>query len=128
MRDALASIRSETAPPAHLRDRLGSRGRVVRPQRLSAPRPHYPRFAREACIEGTVVLRALIHRDGSLSGIRVLRYVPGVTAAAVEAVRKWKFRPATLEGEPVRTYYNLAVNFRLDQECRPSQYQRNPWP
>jgi TonB family protein len=89
-------------------------GDVTRPIKISGPNPQYTEVARKARIQGVVIVEAIIDKSGSVVGVRVLRPLPmGLDAAAVEAVRQWKFQPATLEGQPVDVLYNLTVNFRL---------------
>jgi protein TonB len=88
-------------------------GDVEPPEALHAPPPRYPELARVAGRDGLVVLQAVIDRDGTVRDVRVLRGAPfGMTEAAVEAVRTWRFRPARRAGEPVAVYYQLTVRFR----------------
>jgi len=57
---------------------------------------------------------AIIDTGGNVTNVRVLKGLPmGLDRAAVEAVQKWKFKPATLEGRPVKVYYVLTVNFQV---------------
>jgi TonB family protein len=61
-----------------------------------------------------VILEAIIDRDGSVRDVRVLKPLPnGLDQAAMDAVRQWRFKPGTHNGEPVAVFYNLTVNFRL---------------
>jgi len=76
-------------------------------------RPIYPEFAKEALIQGTVILHALISADGTISNIRVFRGITGLNDAAVDAVRRWTFEPATKEGQPICTWIEVAVEFHL---------------
>lgn len=88
-------------------------GEVVPPEPVHTPRPRYPEIARQAGRTGTVIVQATIDREGSVTEVEVLRGAPmGLTEAAVEAVRRWRFRPATLEGRPVAVYYQLTVRFQ----------------
>lgn len=76
--------------------------------------PRYPLLARRAGTEGAVVIRAIIRRDGSVGEIEILQDLPnGLGEAAREAVRGWRFDPATWRGEPIDVYYTVTVNFRL---------------
>lgn len=89
-------------------------GAVVPPETLFAPQPAYPHAARHLGRPGTVVLQATIDREGRVTDLEVLRGEPfGMTEAALEAVRRWRFRPATLEGRPVAVYYHLTVRFQV---------------
>jgi TonB family protein len=90
-------------------------GDVTAPERVSGPQPVYTREAREARIQGVVIVEAVVDREGRVGSVRVLKSLPmGLDEAAVEAVRQWRFRPATRSGEPVPVYYVLTVNFRLE--------------
>ncbi|MFW6175811.1 MAG: TonB family protein [Acidobacteriota bacterium] len=88
-------------------------GEVVPPEPVHTPRPRYPEIARRAGRTGTVIVQATIDREGTVTDVEVLRGAPlGMTEAAVEAVRRWRFRPATREGRPVAVYYQLTVRFQ----------------
>ena len=66
-----------------------------------------------ARIKGTVILEAVIGIDGTVRNVRVLRSVPLLDAAAVEAVRQWLFNPTRLNGEPVPVVMTVTVTFQL---------------
>ena len=115
---ALEAVAAATTPPAHL-DGLPRyvRAEVRAPRKIRSVDPRYTGRAREACIEGTVILQAVITKAGTVRAVSVLRSLPGLTDAAVTAIRRWKFEPATLDGRPVDVYYNVAVNFRAPADC-----------
>lgn len=75
--------------------------------------PLYPDFAREAQVEGTVQLWALVDLDGSVREVRVRRSVPLLDEAAVAAVARWRFTPALDNGRPVRVWVAIPVRFTL---------------
>ena len=81
------------------------------------PLPNTPlRLARRS-VEGTVIVEAIIEKDGSVSHGRILQDQPlGLGLSALEAVCDWRFKPATLKGEPVKVYYVLTVNFKGDKK------------
>lgn len=83
------------------------------PQVLLGPEPLYPPFAREAQIEGLVVVRARVGRDGRVEEADVVRSVPLLDATALEAVRRWTFHPARVEGRPVAVWILIPFRFRL---------------
>ena len=57
----------------------------------------------------------MIDRQGNVTEARILKPLPlGLDQAALNAVRQWKFKPGTLNGQPVPVYYNLTVNFRIE--------------
>jgi TonB family protein len=76
--------------------------------------PEYTQEARDARIEGTVVLGVVVDVDGRASEIEVARSLDaGLDRNAVEAVRKWRWKPGTKEGKPVRVNATIQVNFKL---------------
>jgi TonB family protein len=89
-------------------------GNITEPVKLSGPNPIYPEAARRARIQGVVVLECIIAKDGAVREAKVLRGLPlGLTEAAVDAVKKWKFQPSTLNDKPVEVLYILTVRFNL---------------
>ena len=89
-------------------------GEVKAPEKLVAPQPQYTEIARKARIQGVVIVQAIIDREGNVTNVKVLKGLPmGLEEAAVEAIKQWKFKPATLNGKPVTVYFNLTVNFKL---------------
>jgi len=89
-------------------------GDVLAPKRIFSPDPHYPEEARHARVQGVVILQTIIDKAGGVTDIKVLKGLPsGLTEAAVEAVSKWRFEPATLEGKPVAVYYLVTVSFSV---------------
>jgi protein TonB len=89
-------------------------GDVKAPIKEYAPQPQYTEIARKARIQGVVIVQAIINKQGVVTEVKTLKPLPmGLDQAAVEAVKKWKFKPATLNGKPVDVYYNLTVNFTL---------------
>lgn len=89
-------------------------GDVKAPVRIHDPRPQYTHEAKKARIQGIVIVQATIDKEGIVTDTRILKGLPmGLNEMAESAVRQWKFRPATLKGEPVAVYYNLTINFSL---------------
>jgi len=83
------------------------------PVQIVAPEPRYPEFAREAGIEGRVVLKALVGRDGQVLQVVVMEGDRSLVDEAVKAVRVWKFRPARWNGKPVTAWVAIPILFRL---------------
>jgi protein TonB len=77
--------------------------------------PQYPTVARLMHVSGTVRLRAIIGKDGSVSQLEVLSGNPILAQAAVAAVREWRYRPTRLNEEAVEVETYITVNFILDQ-------------
>jgi protein TonB len=89
-------------------------GDVLAPVKVSAPDPVYTETARTARIEGTVILEAVIDKNGNVDRVKVLKGLPmGLDRAAVDAVKRWKFEPGTHQGKPVDVIYNLTVHFKI---------------
>lgn len=75
--------------------------------------PTYPALARSARIQGTVVLQAIISKQGTIENLTVLTGHPMLAPAAIEAVRQWRYRPYILNNEPVEVETQITVNFSL---------------
>jgi len=73
--------------------------------------PVYPKFAQEAHITGSVVMKATITKQGTIEGIQVLNGPKILAPAAVDAVKTWKYRPYMLDGQPVAVETNVTVVF-----------------
>jgi protein TonB len=92
-------------------------GRNVRlPKKIKDVRPEYPASTREAGLEGLVPLEAVIGRDGTVSSLRVLsaKVHSDLAAAAMHAVRQWRFEPTLLNGVPVDVVMTVTVEFGPD--------------
>ena len=72
----------------------------------------YPDIARQAGVEGTVVVQALVGTDGHVRDTRIVRSIPLLNGAALEAVRQWRFKPAATGGKPVATWVSVPISFR----------------
>jgi protein TonB len=89
-------------------------GDVKAPIVIHRVEPVYTDLARKAKITGIVIVEAIIDKDGNVDKVKVLKGLSmGLKESAEEAVRKWKFKPGTLNGEPVDVIFNLTVNFTL---------------
>ena len=80
---------------------------------VSNPMPVYPVLARRGRVEGTVRLTATISKDGSVEKVETVSGHAILEQAAVEAVRRWKYRPTVLNGEPVEVVTTIDVVFKL---------------
>jgi periplasmic protein TonB len=90
-------------------------GNVKAPVTLERVDPRYTEVARKARIQGIVIIEAVIDRQGNVTEARILKGLPmGLDAEALAAIKRWKFKPGTLNGQPVPVYYNLTINFRLE--------------
>ena len=75
--------------------------------------PDYPALAMQARIQGTVVLRAVIDREGTIQDLQVISGHPVLVQAAINAVRQWRYRPYYLNDQPVEVETQVTVNFSL---------------
>ncbi len=84
---------------------------------LRMTRPSYPERAKQLGIEGTVLMRAVIGKDGSLLNLEVLnQHVDAeLSKAALDAVGQWRYQPTLLNGQPVEVITTITVNFRLEE-------------
>jgi periplasmic protein TonB len=86
---------------------------VREPVRIAGSPPQYPAIAREAHIQGTVILEAVINERGTMERVRVLKSEPLLDAAAITAVRGWRYTPTLLNGVPVSVLMTITINFTL---------------
>ncbi len=75
--------------------------------------PVYPPLARQARIQGVVVLQAQISKEGNIENLQLVSGHPMLAPAAIEAVKQWKYKPYLLNGEPVEVETQVQVNFTL---------------
>jgi protein TonB len=83
---------------------------------LQRVKPQYPPAARIARIEGSVVLQAVIGKEGEIENLHVISGHPLLAPAALDAVRRWRYRPYFLNGEPVEVETKIVVNFLLSND------------
>lgn len=77
--------------------------------------PRYPAIARQIRLQGTVVLNAIISREGNIERVDVASGPALLAASAKEAVEQWKYRPYLLNGAPVEVQTQITVNFALER-------------
>ena len=75
--------------------------------------PAYPPLARQARIQGQVLLQAQISKDGTIENLQLISGHPMLAPAAIEAVKQWRYKPYMLNGEPVAVDTQVVVNFTL---------------
>jgi protein TonB len=90
-------------------------GEVQPPKKIKDVRPDYPMAARNARIEGTVILEAVIDTRGVVADVKVLKSIPLLDAAALEAVKQWRYQATMLNGEAVPIVMTVTVNFGLEK-------------
>ncbi len=88
-------------------------GDIRPPTRVVNVNPVYPPDAREARVQGVVILEVLVGPDGKVEDSRILRSIPMLDQAATDAVRQWEFTPTLLNGTPQKVIMTVTVNFTL---------------
>jgi TonB family protein len=95
-------------------NRGGGGGRISWPVLVHRVEPEYSEEARKARFEGTVVLEAVVRKDGVIEIVRLVRHLGfGLDESAIEAVKKWRFRPGMKNGAPVDMPLRVEVSFNL---------------
>ena len=106
--------RSATAAEATQQDAFDVSDLEKRPEAVSQTPPTYPPELRKAKVEGLVTLVFILGEDGRVQDPRVENSSrPEFEKPALEAIRKWRFRPGVKDGQPVRTYIRIPMRFRL---------------
>lgn len=83
------------------------------PEAITKVPPQYPDIAREAGVDGQVLVQALVGKDGHVKDTRVVKSIPMLDAAAVAAVKQWVFKPALSNNKPVAVWVAVPVRFSL---------------
>ena len=78
-------------------------------------KPSYPTLAVQARVQGSVLLQAVIAKDGTVHDLRVVSGHPLLVKAALDAVRQWRYKPYLLNGQPVEVDTQIVVNFTLNR-------------
>jgi len=94
-------------------DRVRVGGDVKEPKKIRDVKPVYPEAAQASKVQGIVILQVVIGTNGSVIDAQVIRHVPMLDEAALDAVRQWEFTPTLLNGVPVEVVMTVTVNFTL---------------
>jgi periplasmic protein TonB len=100
------------APVARAPVRVG--GAVTVPALVTRIEPVYPPLAVRAQVQGVVILEAVVDQHGEVEKVSVLRSIPLLDRAAMEAVRQWRYSPLLLNGQPERFVLTVTVSFSLN--------------
>jgi len=105
-------------PPSREPEAPSKKPRVVDPaiqeaRLVTRIEPVYPVLAKQTHLEGTVIIRAIISKDGHIESLEVLRGHPWLAKAALEAIARWQYRPTLLNGQPVEVETMITVVFTL---------------
>jgi protein TonB len=98
-------------PPPQAPVRVG--GAIKQPTKLKNVPPVYPPIAQSARVQGVVIIEATIGADGKVKDAKVLRSIPLLDQAALDAVKQWVFTPTLLNNVPVPVIMTVTVNFTL---------------
>jgi TonB family protein len=93
--------------------RMAGAGGFEPPRRTKHVKPVYPALARRARVTGVVVIEGMIGVDGRVQCARVMKSVPLLDQASLDAVRQWEFTPVVMNGTPMPTRLTMSVNFTL---------------
>jgi protein TonB len=88
-------------------------GQIKEPKKLKNIAPVYPDIAKQARVQGVVILECTISPQGKVTDVKVLRGIPLLDQAAIEAVKQWVYTPTLLNGVPVPVIMTVTVNFKL---------------
>jgi protein TonB len=83
------------------------------PEAITKVAPVYPDIARQASVDGTVLVQALVGKDGKVKDAKVVKSIPMLDDAAVNAVKQWVFKPALSNNKPVAVWVAVPVRFSL---------------
>jgi protein TonB len=100
-------------PPPGLENPVRIGGNMRPPQKVKHVEPEYPAIAQSARVQGVVIVEVIIDRDGRVGYARILRSIPLLDQAALDAVRQWEFTPTLMNGSPVPVIMTATVNFSL---------------
>jgi len=94
-------------------DAVRAVGDVKPPKLLKVVEPVYPEVARKAQVEGVVILEARTDQDGNVENARILRSIPLLDQAAIDAVKQWKYEPLVIDGKSRKVLFTVTVRFAL---------------
>jgi protein TonB len=100
-------------PKAAAPARIKQGGAVTAASIVTQTKPAYPPLARQARIQGVVVLRAIIDKEGKVAQLEVISGHPLLVQSAMEAVKQWRYKPTQLNGDPVEVDTTIQVTFTM---------------
>jgi TonB family protein len=106
---AISALAASQIVPQHVRVSED----IVQGLMLKKVPPVYPPLARQARIQGTVLLKVTISKSGDVENLQLISGHPMLAPAAIEAVKQWKYKPYLLNGEPIEVETKVTVNFTL---------------
>ncbi|MGB9405570.1 MAG: energy transducer TonB [Candidatus Acidiferrales bacterium] len=109
----IGGVGSGPPPPPRPQGRIRVGGNVQAARMLRQVQPMYPQIAKTAHVQGTVILHAIIAKDGTVQELQYISGPPLLMKAAMDAVREWRYQPTQLNGEPVEVDTTISVIFTL---------------
>jgi TonB family protein len=110
----VAASNGDTLNPLQAGAPLRVGGDIAPPTKIRDVRPIYPADAKDAGIQGVVILECVIDPNGNVADVKVLRGHPSLIDAAIQAVRQWQYTTTTFGGKPVSLLMTVTVNFTLE--------------
>ena len=95
-------------------------GKIMPPKLVKEVEPVYPAEARKAGIEGVVIMEATTDLYGRIANVKVLRSVPALDQAAMDALKQWVYEPMIINGKPQPVVFTVTVKFKLDDQKKPA--------
>jgi protein TonB len=108
---AFSGAENSPAQPAQPARPAG--GQIEMPKLISSPDPLYPAAARAQALEGVVALDALVDATGKVAEVKAISGPMMLRQAAIDALRKWKYQPARVDGQPTAVHTNVNIRFAL---------------
>lgn len=96
------------------------------PKLMKKVGPVYPEAARKAGVEGVVILEARTNVQGKIKNVRILRSVPLLNQAAIDAVRQWVYEPLVIDGQPKEAIFTVTVRFALNGKGKKEAVDKTP--
>jgi len=88
-------------------------GEIKPPKLIKKVEPLYPEIARQARVEGIVIIEATTDIYGRVASVKILRSIPLLDQSAVDAVRQWVYEPMVINGKPRGVIFTVTVTFKL---------------
>jgi TonB family protein len=99
-------------------------GDIKPPTLIKSVEPVYPEIARQAQVEGSVIVEARTDEKGNVENVRILRSIPLLDQAAIDAVRQWKYEPMLIKGKPQKVVITVTVRFMLKSGDKEKDLER----
>jgi protein TonB len=109
----ITSVAAPPPPKPVTPARIKQGGNVTAASIITQTRPTYPPLARQARIQGTVTLHAIIDKEGRVAQLEVVSGHPLLVQAALDAVKQWRYKPTQLNGDPVEVDTTIQVTFTM---------------